>query len=170
MIKNNKIFGIGIIGCGLIGHKRADSLGEKGRLIACADIDKSRSDRMAKRFNAKSFQDWQELLELKEIDIVIVCTLHDTLSEISEAALLKGKNVLVEKPGARNLQELERLKSEVEAAGKTLVPVKIYFKDALIKCQIAVGSGKNLRDKRQDLKKQVAKREADQALKNALKR
>ena len=65
---------------------------------------------MAKRFNAKSFQDWQELLELKEIDIVIVCTLHDTLSEISEAALLKGKNVLVEKPGARNLQELERLK------------------------------------------------------------
>lgn len=67
-------------------------------------------------------------------------------------------------------KELERLKSEVEAAGKTLVPVKIYFKDALIKCQIAVGSGKNLRDKRQDLKKQVAKREADQALKNALKR
>ena len=67
-------------------------------------------------------------------------------------------------------KELERLKSEVEAAGKTLVPVKIYFKDALIKCQIAVGTGKNLRDKRQDLKKQVAKREADQALKNALKR
>ena len=67
-------------------------------------------------------------------------------------------------------KELERLKSEVEAAGKTLVPVKVYFKDALIKCQIAVGSGKNLRDKRQDLKKQVAKREADQALKNALKR
>ena len=67
-------------------------------------------------------------------------------------------------------KELEMLKSEVEAAGKTLVPVKIYFKDALIKCQIAVGSGKNLRDKRQDLKKQVAKREADQALKNALKR
>lgn len=67
-------------------------------------------------------------------------------------------------------KELERLKSEVEAAGKTLVPVKIYFKDALIKCQIAVGTGKNLCDKRQDLKKQVAKREADQALKNALKR
>ena len=67
-------------------------------------------------------------------------------------------------------KELERLKSEVEAAGKTLVPVKIYFKDALIKCQIAVGTGKNLRDKRQDLKKQVAKRESDHALKNALKR
>jgi len=62
------------------------------------------------------------------------------------------------------------LRVEVEAAGKTIVPLKLYFKDALIKCEIAVGSGKNLRDKRQDLKKQVAQREADQALKNAIKR
>ncbi|MFL2927360.1 MAG: SsrA-binding protein SmpB [Opitutales bacterium] len=67
-------------------------------------------------------------------------------------------------------KELERLKVEVEAAGKALVPIKLYFKNALIKCEIAVGSGKNVRDKRQDLKKQVAQREADQALKNAIKR
>ena len=67
-------------------------------------------------------------------------------------------------------KELERLRVEVEAAGKTIIPLKLYFKDALIKCEIAVGSGKNLRDKRQDLKKQVAQREADQALKNAIKR
>ena len=67
-------------------------------------------------------------------------------------------------------RELERLKNEVEASGKTLVPTKLYFKESLIKCEIAVGSGKNLRDKRQDLKKQVAQREADQALKNAIKR
>ncbi len=67
-------------------------------------------------------------------------------------------------------RELDRLRIEIEAAGKTIVPVKIYFKNSLIKCEIAVGSGKNVRDKRQDLKKQVAKREADQALKNAIKR
>ena len=67
-------------------------------------------------------------------------------------------------------RELEKLKNEVEASGKTLVPTKLYFKESLIKCEIAVGSGKNLRDKRQDLKKQVAQREADQALKNAIKR
>ena len=67
-------------------------------------------------------------------------------------------------------KELERLKIEIEAASKTLVPVKLYFKESLIKCQIAIGTGKNNRDKRQDLKKQVAQREADQALKNAVKR
>ncbi len=67
-------------------------------------------------------------------------------------------------------RELERLRVEVEAAGKALVPLKLYFKNALIKCEIAVASGKNSRDKRQDLKKKVAQREADQALKNAIKR
>ena len=67
-------------------------------------------------------------------------------------------------------KELSKLKAEVEAAGKALVPLRIYFKDALIKCQIAVGTGKNQRDKRQDLKKRVAQRDADQALKNSMKR
>ena len=67
-------------------------------------------------------------------------------------------------------KELDRLKIEVEAAGKSIVPLKLYFKNALIKCQVALGTGTNLRDKRQDLKKQVAQREADQALKNAIKR
>jgi len=67
-------------------------------------------------------------------------------------------------------REIDRLKAEIEAAGKTIVPIRLYFKDALIKCELAVGTGKNHRDKRQDLKKQVANREAQQALKNAMRR
>ena len=67
-------------------------------------------------------------------------------------------------------RELERLRVEIEAAGKTVVPLRLYFKNALIKVELAVGSGKNLRDKRQDLKKKVAQREADKALKNSLKK
>ena len=67
-------------------------------------------------------------------------------------------------------RELERLRVEVETAGKTIVPLRLFFKDALIKCEIAIGVGKNLRDKRQDLKKKVAQREADQALKNSFRK
>ena len=33
------IFKIGIIGCGLVGKKRADNLGKRGKLIGCYDID-----------------------------------------------------------------------------------------------------------------------------------
>jgi SsrA-binding protein len=67
-------------------------------------------------------------------------------------------------------RELDRLKNEIEAAGKTIVPTRLYFKGSLIKCELAVGTGKNHRDKRQDLKKRDAQRETDQAMKNAMKR
>jgi SsrA-binding protein len=53
-------------------------------------------------------------------------------------------------------RELERLRVEVEAAGKSIIPIKLYFKNSLIKCEIALGTGKNIRDKRDDLKKKVA--------------
>ena len=67
-------------------------------------------------------------------------------------------------------RELDRLKAAVEASGKTIIPLRLFFKGALIKCELALGSGKNQRDKRQDLKKRVALREAEQAMKNSLKR
>jgi SsrA-binding protein len=62
------------------------------------------------------------------------------------------------------------LQAAVEASGKTIVPLRLFFKGALIKCELALGTGKNQRDKRQDLKKRVAQREAEQALKNAMKK
>lgn len=67
-------------------------------------------------------------------------------------------------------KELEKLRTEIEAGGKTVVPLKLYFKESLIKCEVCLCTGKNLRDKRQDLKKRVADREADQALKKSIKR
>ena len=67
-------------------------------------------------------------------------------------------------------RELDRLRAAVEASGKTIVPLRLFFNEALIKCELALGTGKNHRDKRQDLKKRVAQREAEQAMKNSLKR
>ena len=46
-------FKIGIIGCGLIGYKRAKSLGPKGKLIACADINISKAKKVARNKNIK---------------------------------------------------------------------------------------------------------------------
>jgi SsrA-binding protein len=67
-------------------------------------------------------------------------------------------------------RELDRMRAAVEVSGKTIVPLRLFFKGALIKCELALGTGKNLRDKRQDLKKRVAQREAEQAVKNSIKR
>lgn len=107
MTEKKRIFGVGIIGCGLIGQKRANALGSSGKLIACADVTMDRATSLANRFNAKSFHDWKDLIAMNEIDIVIISTLHDSLAEITLAAVSSGKNVLVEKPAARTSAELE---------------------------------------------------------------
>lgn len=102
----NKPFGVGIIGCGLIGQKRAKALGTEGQLVACADIDLKRAQTLANSTGAKSFDDWRQLLDLPEVNVVVVATLHDSLASITLAAVEAGKHVLVEKPAARSTAEL----------------------------------------------------------------
>ena len=108
--------GIGIVGCGLIGQKRAKSIGE-GRLLACADVNEARAKALAGSSGAKVFSDWRELLSLSEVEIVVIATLHDSLAEITLAAVEAGKHVLVETPAARNLAELEPVMRAVESRG-----------------------------------------------------
>jgi predicted dehydrogenase len=118
------IFGVGIIGCGLIGQKRAKALGNGGELVACADIDVNRAESLAKGSRAEVFRDWRELVWLQQVDLVIVSTLHDSLAEITLAAVDAGKHVLVEKPAARNAEELLPI---MEAAAKKGVIVQVGF-------------------------------------------
>ena len=83
----NKLFGVGIIGCGLIGQKRVKALGDGGEIIACADVDIKKAMSLASNENVKPFEDWKELLKLPEVEIVVVATMHDSLAKITLAAL-----------------------------------------------------------------------------------
>lgn len=137
-----KIFNVGIIGCGLIGQKRANSLGVMGKLIACADIDKGRAEKVAKNSNAKAFSNWQDLISLPEIDIVVIATLHDSLADITLAAVKAGKHVLVEKPAARSPDELDQI-LELEELNSIKVHVGFNhrYHRALQKAKEIVDSG-----------------------------
>jgi predicted dehydrogenase len=124
MSDEKQVFGVGIIGCGLIGQKRAKALGSGGRLVACADIDVSRAESLAKGTGAKVFRDWRELVWLPGVDVVVVATLHDSLAEITLTAIEAGKHVLVEKPAARTAAELAPV---MAAAAKHGVKVHVGF-------------------------------------------
>ena len=106
------ILRVGIVGCGFIGQKRAKSLGNSCQLVACADIDVHRAEDLAQLTQAIVFRDWRDLVKSSTVDIVIVATLHDSLAEITRAAVQSGKHVLVEKPAARNSSELELVITE----------------------------------------------------------
>jgi SsrA-binding protein len=54
----------------------------------------------------------------------------------------------------------------VEKKGYTLVPTKIYFKDNLVKVELAVAKGKELHDKRQALKEKALNREIERSIKD----
>jgi SsrA-binding protein len=62
-------------------------------------------------------------------------------------------------------REIDRLSGRVRERGLTLVPTRLYFKDGRAKVEIALGRGKELRDKRRD----IAKRDADRQIERALK-
>jgi predicted dehydrogenase len=120
----DKPFRVGIVGCGLIGQKRAKSLGRGGQLVACADLDNARAESLARASNAKVCQDWRELVCSPLVDVVILATLHDSLAEITRIAAEAGKHVLVEKPAARSAAELEPV---MVAAAKHGVKVHVGF-------------------------------------------
>jgi len=62
-------------------------------------------------------------------------------------------------------RELERLGHAVGAKGVTLVPLRIHFREGLAKLELAVGTGKNVADKRRSAAERDAKREMDRARK-----
>ncbi len=56
-------------------------------------------------------------------------------------------------------QEIERLIGATEQKGCTLVPLELYFKDGRAKVALALGKGKKVHDRREDLKRRIADRE-----------
>ncbi len=67
-----------------------------------------------------TFQDYRELLRLPEIDAVAICTPPQVRHQIAREALLAGKSVLLEKPPAATLSELEDLRQLADKVNKTV--------------------------------------------------
>lgn len=64
-----------------------------------------------------------------------------------------------------NRSEINKLRGKVDQKGYTLIPLKVYFKDALVKVQIGLCKGKELHDKRQAIKE----KENDRNLRRVMK-
>jgi predicted dehydrogenase len=114
---------VGIVGCGLIGRKRARALGD-GKLVACSDAVFDRAQALAAEHGAQAVADWREMVKRPEVQMVIVATTHDWLAPVTLAAVEAGKHVLVEKPAARRAGELDAV---VKAAAARGVLVRVGF-------------------------------------------
>jgi len=126
---------VGIVGCGLIGGKRAKALTDcardgsvPGRVVVVADRDAAKAARLAEMYGCEHTVKCSEIVRFAEVDAVVVATTNDALAEVTEAAVKNGKHVLVEKPAARGAAELAPV---VEVARRAFeengVVVKVGF-------------------------------------------
>ena len=62
-------------------------------------------------------------------------------------------------------KEINKILGKIKEQGITLVPLKVYFKDSLVKVEVGLAKGKKLYDKRDDIAKKDQKREAQREFK-----
>jgi len=70
--------------------------------------------------------------------------------------------------GSRKLllhkNEIFKLAGRTESKGLTVIPLRIYFRDGIAKCEIALAQGKKSWDRRQDERTKEARKEAEDAM------
>ena len=106
----NKVFKVGLIGCGHIAETyfRAHKYFNNFKIIKCADILDSASKKCASKYGIKSLS-VQDLLNDKEIEIILNLTIPKAHYEVAKKALLHNKHVYSEKPMAINLNQGKEL-------------------------------------------------------------
>ena len=106
----NKVFKVGLIGCGHIAETyfRAEKYFNNIKIIKCADINLKAARKCSKEYGVK-FLSVNEILKDQEVEIILNLTIPKAHYEISKKALLNGKHVYSEKPLAINLKDGKEL-------------------------------------------------------------
>jgi predicted dehydrogenase len=107
---------IGLVGCGRVSeiHMCAYRHIPEATVVAVSDINLERANAFAKKHNIKkTFKDYQELLNIKDLDIVDICTPTSTHAKIVCEVAKSGHHIFLEKPMARNSSECDEMIREV---------------------------------------------------------
>jgi predicted dehydrogenase len=126
-----------IIGCGLIGRKRAFSISKEHQISCVVDNKIELAKDLSEKFNNCTFtNDWKEAIRSNLSEVIIIALPHDLLQTVSIFALENNKPVFIEKPGAINAIKLKKI---LEISMKKNLTVKIgynhRFHPALIKAK-----------------------------------
>ena len=87
--------------------------------------------------------------------------LYDKSDAFSTKDTRRDRKLLLHK------SEIAKIAGKINRQGYTLVPLKMYFKDALVKMEIALCKGKHTFDKKQLIAARDVKRSVDREIKNA---
>ena len=124
--QEDDVVGIGIIGTGRQGSDHAQriaSLGDKARLVAVHDLDRSLAGSVAARCQARVAESDQALIDDPEVEAVIIASNTETHVPFVLACIEAGKPVLTEKPLGITVPTCERVLDAELAAGRRFTTV-----------------------------------------------
>lgn len=117
---------VGIIGCGVIGSRRAKIVNSStnSKIVAVADIDLSKAKSLGEQLNCEYFDDWNKIISRNDVDAVVIATTNNNLAKISYEAAVRKKHVFCEKPLGRTIEEV---RIAVEEAARQKIIFKTGF-------------------------------------------
>lgn len=105
--------GVAVVGCGLIGTKRALALPPEAHVVSVYDIVRDRAESLARQCGGDVLvADSVDEAMRAQADLAVIATIHRDLPQVATTAIGHGLHVLLEKPGARrpgDLVEVQQL-------------------------------------------------------------
>ncbi|MFZ5829104.1 MAG: Gfo/Idh/MocA family protein [Planctomycetota bacterium] len=107
----NEQIGVGIIGCGRRNGQLQEGKGGQGkppgyaRIVAVSDLNKVRAEQWANKYNCPAFQDYRELLDRNDVDVVIYATPEHWHYLPCIHAAQAGKDIYGEQPLSHTIRE-----------------------------------------------------------------
>jgi predicted dehydrogenase len=134
---------VAIVGCGLIGRKRAAALGDGDELVGAFDLEPERTAALVSDHGGRACPNVEAVLSLAP-EVVIVATTHDRLAPFGERALAAGAHVLIEKPAGLGSEQVDRLADAARTAGRRVkVGFNHRFHPAIARLAAEVHSGEH---------------------------
>jgi len=112
--------GVASIGLGGRGSGIGNQAAERGRMVACCDVDRQRAEKFASRHGEKCavYGDYRKVLDRKDVDIVTIGTPDHWHTKIAVEAMQAGKDVYCEKPLTLTIDEGKLICRAVKQTGK----------------------------------------------------
>ena len=100
---------IAFIGCGLVGQKRLKALPLGAVKVACDTVPLRAEKLAAQSPGCRATDSVAQAVTAPDVDVVMIATINAALAPIASQAVKAGKHVLVEKPGAISVAEIDNL-------------------------------------------------------------
>ncbi|MHC4074169.1 MAG: Gfo/Idh/MocA family protein [Planctomycetota bacterium] len=141
----NKL-GAGIIGCGAVAEEyiKAFQKDERCEVRALVSRNRANAERYRDKYGMKCNveTDANAMLKKDDIDIVVVCTPHNTHTKYVVAAAEAGKHVIIEKPVALTMEDVRKQQEAVKKSNvKALVSFVLHWNPLLMTIDRLIDQG-----------------------------